>query len=172
MTHLEEWVHAASAKLLDFVQPHRTPTLREYLTIRPTDGGMLLAAMWCELAERCVTPDWNDALVQSLLRSFSTVGCLINDLAAGSADAFTAVDALRTSRGLLPTQAHQQVRALLDAEERRFRWLQTAVRDDELHIATRRFARSPDHFRHALADWTQVSSRYTAAATDLTSELK
>jgi hypothetical protein len=93
LTHLEDWVHTASAKLLDFVQPHRVPTLRQYLTIRPTDGGMLLAAMWCELAEQCVTPDWNDALVQSLLRSFSAIGCLVNDLAADDSDTFTAAGA-------------------------------------------------------------------------------
>lgn len=83
IAHLEGWVHAASVKLTDFVQPARTPTLREYLTLRPADGAMLLAAMWCELAEQCITPDWNDALVQSLLRSFSTVGFLTNDLAGG-----------------------------------------------------------------------------------------
>ncbi|WP_327069895.1 terpene synthase family protein [Kitasatospora sp. NBC_01302] len=163
LAHLESWVHAASAKLLDFVQPQRTPTLRQYLTIRPVDGGMLLAAMWCELAERCVTPDWNDALVQSLLRSFSTVGCLINDLAAGNADSFTAAGALCASQRLPPAQAQKQVRDVLDAEERRFWWLYMAVRDDELHTTTHHFARALDHFRHALANWTRVSSRYTTA---------
>ncbi|GAB2747520.1 terpene synthase family protein [Kitasatospora kifunensis] len=162
LTHLDDWIHAASAKLLDFVQPQRTPTLRQYLMIRPTDGGMLLAAMWCELAERCVTPDWNDALVQSLLRSFSTVGCLTNDLAANDSDTFTAADALRTStsQALPPAQAHQQVQALLDAEERRFWWLYTAVREDDLDAATRRLARSLDNFRRALAAWTRESTRY------------
>ncbi|WP_327068116.1 terpene synthase family protein [Kitasatospora sp. NBC_01250] len=163
LTHLEEWVHAASAKLLDFVQPHRTPTLRQYLTIRPTDGGMLLAAMWCELAGRCVTPDWNDALVQSLLHSFSTIGCLANGLAADAADTFTAVDALRASHPLPPPQAHAHVRALLDAEERRFWWLCTAVRDDELATATRQFARALERFRHALTTWTTTSTRYALA---------
>ncbi|WP_329578986.1 terpene synthase family protein [Kitasatospora sp. NBC_01250] len=164
LTHLEEWVHAACGKLLDFVQSHRTPTLRQYLTIRPADGGMLLAAMWCELAERCVTPDWNDALVQSLLRSFSMIGCLANDLAADDTDTFTAVDALSSAQGLRATQAHEHVRALLDAEERRFWWLCSAVRDDELDHATHRFARALDRFGHALTTWTPTSARYAPTA--------
>ncbi|GAB2700362.1 terpene synthase family protein [Kitasatospora kifunensis] len=164
LAHLEEWIHAASAKLLDFVQPQRTPTLRQYLTIRPTDGGMLLAAMWTELAERCITPDWNDALVQSLLHSFSTIGCLVNDLAADPSDTFTAVDALSVSRALSPAQAHRQTQALLDAEERRFWWLYSALRDDELATTTHHFARSIDRFRHALTTWTASSARYALAA--------
>ncbi|MFF7634715.1 terpene synthase family protein [Kitasatospora sp. NPDC008050] len=161
LTHLEEWVHAASAKLVDFVQPQRTPTLREYLLLRPADGGMVLAAMWCELAGRCVTPDWHDALVQSLLRSFSTVGCLTNDLAAADSDTFTASRALRVGQGMPDAEARGKARGLLEAEERRFWWLCTAVRDDaELDTATRRFAHVLDDFRHALADWTRTSSRY------------
>ncbi|WP_329578927.1 hypothetical protein OG500_10285 [Kitasatospora sp. NBC_01250] len=84
LTHLEEWVHAACAKLVDFVQPRRTPTLREYLLLRPTDGGMVLAAMWCELAGRCVTPDWHDALVQSLLADWTRVSSRYLPGSAGS----------------------------------------------------------------------------------------
>lgn len=77
-------MHAACAKLVDFVQPRRTPTLREYLLLRPTDGGMVLAAMWCELAGRCVTPDWHDALVQSLLADWTRVSSRYLPGSAGS----------------------------------------------------------------------------------------
>ncbi|WP_329585718.1 terpene synthase family protein [Kitasatospora sp. NBC_01250] len=163
VAHLEGWVHAASAKLTDFVQPVRTPTLREYLTLRPADGAMLLAAMWCELAEQCITPDWDDALVQSLLRSFSTVGFLTNDLAADMADSFTATSALMVGQGLSRSEAQEQVRVLLDAEECRFWWLYTAVRDDDLDAATSRFALSLDRFRRALTEWTAASARYVMA---------
>lgn len=160
LTHLEDWVHAASTKLLDFVQPRRTPTLREYLTIRPPDGGMLLAAMWTELAERVVTPDWHDPLVQSLLRAFSTVGCLTNDL-ADSGDPFGPVCALVAAESLGPVAARELVAEQLLAEQQRFWWLYSAVRSGGFTSAdTSRFALALDRFRHALADWTADSSRY------------
>ncbi|WP_329584278.1 hypothetical protein OG500_28680 [Kitasatospora sp. NBC_01250] len=158
--HLFAWLDAAADKLTDFLQPHRTPTLREYLALRPTDGGMVLAAMWCELAEQCVTPDWNDPLVRSLVAAFSSVGFLTNDLAAPDTDTFTAIAALAASQGLPPTEARQEALALLAAEERRFWWLYTAVRDDELDPATVQFARSLDRFRYALTAWTRASTRY------------
>ncbi|MFF7637865.1 terpene synthase family protein [Kitasatospora sp. NPDC008050] len=170
LTHLEDWVHAASAKLLDFVQPHRTPTLREYLALRPADGGMLLAAMWCELAEQAITPDWHDPLLQSLLRAFSTVGCLTNDL-AGSGDPFSAVGALVTVEGLDPTAARELVAEQLRAEQLRFWWLYSAVRSGGFTSAdTSRFALGLDRFRRALADWTAGSSRYESRAAQLLGE--
>ncbi|MFF7637564.1 hypothetical protein ACFZB9_31135 [Kitasatospora sp. NPDC008050] len=126
---------------------------------------MVLAAMWCELAERCVTPDWTDPLVRSLVDAFSAIGCLTNDLAADRTDTFTAVGALAAAQGLTHRKATVQVRAFLEAEERRFWWLCTAVRDDDLAPATGRFARSLDDFRRALADWTRQSTRYAATST-------
>ncbi|MDH6137522.1 hypothetical protein P3T37_006955 [Kitasatospora sp. MAA4] len=68
---LAAWIRAAHEKLVEYGRCGRTPTLREYLAVRPADGGMLLAAMWCELAEQCVTSDWNTPLVQELLHAFS-----------------------------------------------------------------------------------------------------
>ncbi|GAB2741108.1 hypothetical protein [Kitasatospora kifunensis] len=75
-----------------------------------------------------------------------------------------AADALSVSQGLPPAQAHKQAQALLDAEERRFWWLYSAVREDELSITTSHFARALDRFRRALTTWTASSARYALAA--------
>ncbi len=171
---VETWVLAAADKLQLFVQPDRTPTLREYQVLRPADGGMWLAAMWCELAEQVVTPDWRDPLVQSLLRSFSTCGCLTNDLAAGAeGDTFNAVHALAAAEGLAPGQARERIGELLQAEVFRFWWVYCAVRQGFPVGApsaggpaqdTGRFAWCLDQFRVALADWTRTSSRYAPSS--------
>ncbi|WP_280721277.1 terpene synthase family protein [Kitasatospora sp. MAA4] len=167
------WVQAANEKLTDYVRPGRTPTLREYELLRPADGGMLLAAMWCELAEQCVTPEWNTPLVQELLRSFSACGCLANDLAAGPEDAFTAVAALVRSAGLPVRDAEERVRELLRAQELGFWWAHAVLVADEanpqheaagLILDTSRFAGTLDRFRAALSEWTATSSRYAPAA--------
>ncbi len=170
---VEAWILAAAEKLQRFVQPSRTPTLREYQVLRPADGGMLLAAQWCELAEQVVTPDWHNPLVQSLLRSFSTVGCLTNDLAASAAgDTFNAVHALIAAQGLAPGQARERIDELLRAEVFRFWWVYCAVRQGfpvgdpsagGPALDTGRFAWCLDQFRVALADWTRTSSRYALA---------
>jgi hypothetical protein len=172
--HLELWLHAAADKLLHYVQPGQAPTLREYLAVRPADGGMLLAAMWCELAHQCITPDWASPPVQSLLACFSMCGVLVNDLAAAPEDVFTAVTALARAAGLSVAVAREQVQALLRAEEDRFSFLYVAVREfpDELQplsgsdgaVLTRRFALHLERFRWALKDWTAASSRYALAA--------
>lgn len=172
---LESWLHAATDKLLTFVQPGRVPTLREYLALRPIDSGMTLAAMWCELAHQCLTADWATPPVQSLLRSFSTCGVLANDLAADPGDTFTAVNALVHTAGMPIAEARERVRELLRAEEHRFWWLYTAVRElpDEPQpqaarsgpvLDTSRFALHLSHFRRALTEWTAGSSRYAPAA--------
>ncbi|MDH6109851.1 hypothetical protein P3T36_005348 [Kitasatospora sp. MAP12-15] len=172
--HMVAWIEAAHGKLVDFAQPGRTPTLREYMTIRPPDGGMVLAAMWTELAQQVVTLDWESPLVQSLLAAFSACGYLANDLAADAGDRFTALDALARSEGLPPTVAREKVREQLHAEERRFWWLRCALREyadearpsaarDGLLEDTARFALHLDSFRHALREWTSVSSRYAPA---------
>ncbi|WP_280670283.1 terpene synthase family protein [Kitasatospora sp. MAP12-44] len=169
--HMVAWIEAAHGKLVDFVQPGRVPTLREYMSIRPPDGGMVLAAMWTELAQQVVTPDWCSPLVQSFLAAFSACGYLANDLAAGSGDRFTALDALARSEGLPPTVARDKVREQLHAEERRFWWLRCALREysDEARLSaardgliedTARFAMHLDAFRHALREWTSASTRY------------
>ncbi len=167
---LAAWIHAAHEKLTDFLQPCRTPTLRQYLTIRPPDGGMLLAAMWCELAEQCITPEWHDPIVQSLLSAFSACGYLVNDLAAGQGDTFTALDALVHTTGLRATVAREKARELLWAEERRFWVLRTALREDAGGPSrdTSRFALHLELFWHALREWTTASSRYTLAAPEAT----
>jgi hypothetical protein len=172
---LEVWLHAAADKLLSYVQPARTPTLREYLALRPADGGMVLAAMWCELAHQCITPDWSTPLVQSLLRSFSMCGILANDLAAGPGDTFTAVAALVRTAGLTVGVARERVQELLRAEEFRYWWLYTAAREmadapqsaaetGDVVLDASRFALHLDRFRRALAEWTAASSRYVLAA--------
>ncbi|MFI9270329.1 terpene synthase family protein [Kitasatospora sp. NPDC052896] len=174
---LASWIHAAAEKLTVYVQPGRTPTLREYLAVRPADGGMLLAAMWTELAEQCITPDWRDPLVQSLLAAFSACGCLTNDLAAAQddQDTFTAVYALVSTQEMTVAEARTRVKELLQAEEYRFWWLYTSVRrdfDDEPQppaigepvLNTSRFALTIDRFRRALTEWTAGSSRYTLPA--------
>ncbi|MDH6109505.1 hypothetical protein P3T36_000276 [Kitasatospora sp. MAP12-15] len=169
--HMVAWIEAAHGKLVDFVQPGRVPTLREYMTIRPPDGGMVLAAMWTELAQQVVTPDWESPLVQSLLAAFSACGYLANDLAAGAGDTFTALDALARSEGMPPTAAREKVREQLHAEEGRFWWLRCALREysdearpsaarDGLMEDTARFAMHLDSFRHALREWTSASTRY------------
>ncbi len=172
---VETWVLAAADKLQRFVQPGRTPTLREYQVLRPADGGMLLAAQWCELAHQVVTSDWRDPLVQLLLAAFSTVGCLTNDLAAGADDTFNAVHALAVAEGLAPGQARERIGELLKAEVHRFWWVYSAVRNEvaaeallgveasRLALDTGRFAWALDQFRVALADWTRTSSRYALA---------
>jgi hypothetical protein len=169
---LAAWIHAASSKLTLFLRTGHTPTLREYMGVRPADGGMLLAAMWTELAEQCITPDWRNPAVQGMLSAFSTCGCLANDLAAtGSQDTFTAVYALVNSEAMTVLEARQHVATLLRAEEKRFWWLYTSVRRDfdedpqppaigELVMSTSRFALIIDRFRCALAEWTAGSSRY------------
>ncbi|MDH6121428.1 hypothetical protein ABH930_006909 [Kitasatospora sp. GAS204A] len=169
---LDAWLHAAADKLEGYVRPCRTPTLREYVTLRPIDGGMLLAAMWTELALQCVTPDWTSLPVNSLLSCFSEIGTLTNDLAAnGQGDTFTAQDALARSTGLSAEQARRRVREQLEAEKHRFAWLLMAVRADAiadlagrypapLSADTVRFALALDRFRQALTDWTRTSSRY------------
>ena len=171
-TGVETWVLAAADKLQLFVQPGRTPTLREYQMLRPADGGMLLAAMWCELAEQVVTPDWHDPLVQSLLAAFSTIGCLTNDLAAASGDLFNAVDALAAAQGLTPALAWERVDRVLRAEVSRFRWVYFALQEfaagtsatgTGLAVDTARFAQSLDLFREELTEWTRTSSRYVLA---------
>ncbi|MEY9946520.1 terpene synthase family protein [Kitasatospora sp. GAS1066B] len=173
---LDAWIHAAADKLEGYIRPRRTPTLREYLTLRPIDGGMLLAAMWTELALQCVTPDWNSLPVNSLLSCFSTIGTLTNDLAADTAnrqgDTFTAQDALARTTGLTTEQARQRVREQLTAEKARFWFLLTAIRADvrtcdpqdpmPLSPVTLRFALALDHFGQALTNWTLTSSRYRA----------
>lgn len=173
-TELDAWLNAAADKLSTYVQPGRTPSLREYLMLRPVDGGMLLAAMWCELAMDCVTPDWSSLLVHRLLDAFSAVGTLRNDLASTDArDTFTAQAALSRSAGLPPQKAREKVFGQLDAERERFWFTMTAVRDEAcladteapaVSPVTAMFATALDQFLRALADWTQVSSRYAAAS--------
>ncbi|MDH6131802.1 hypothetical protein P3T37_001176 [Kitasatospora sp. MAA4] len=163
---LAAWVQAANEKLTDYVRPGRTPTLREYQLLRPADGGMLLAAMWCELAEQCITPDWNTPLVQSLLAAFSACGYLVNDLASGSEDTFTAVAALVRTGGLSVREAEGRVHELLRAQELSFWWARTALQEREgaPALGTSRFAGALDQFRVALSEWTVSSSRYALAA--------
>ncbi|GAB2697553.1 terpene synthase family protein [Kitasatospora kifunensis] len=171
---LDAWLHAAADKLEGFVRPRRTPTLRQYMLLRPVDGGMLLAAMWCELAMRCVTPDWDTLPVRSLLSSFSAIGTLTNDLAAtgNHGDTFTAQDALAHTTGLTTADARQKVREQLEAESPRFWWQLTALWDSAVEAratdpselpasTTVRFALALDQFQHALTNWTAHSSRYT-----------
>ncbi|MBB4924933.1 terpene synthase family protein [Kitasatospora kifunensis] len=170
---LDAWLHAATDKLEGFVRPRRTPTLRQYMALRPVDGGMLLAAMWCELAMRCVTPDWDTLAVRSLLGSFSAVGTLANDLASSAQDdTFTAQDALAHTIGLTVEKARQRVREQLEAESRRFWWQLTALWDSAVEARTTdprdpppasttvRFALALDQFQHALTAWTAHSARY------------
>ncbi|MCX4749806.1 hypothetical protein OG455_30555 [Kitasatospora sp. NBC_01287] len=160
-----DWIDAAAAKLVRFVQPARVPSLSQYLALRPADGGMLLAAMWCEVAEECVTPQWTAPVVRLLLDAFSTVGYLANDLAAAVAvavdgDRFGVVDALEVAEELTRAQAQEQAREWLAAEERRFQVICRAVRTDPaLDEATRQLARSLDRFQWALTAWTATSSR-------------
>ncbi|MDH6117246.1 hypothetical protein ABH930_001769 [Kitasatospora sp. GAS204A] len=175
-SELDAWIRAAVDKLEGYVRPRRTPTLREYVTLRPIDGGMLLAAMWTELALQCVTPDWTSLPVNSLLSCFSEIGTLTNDLAAnGQGDTFTAQDALARTTGLSAEQARQRVGQQLEAEKHRFAWLLMAVRADAIADLAGRypaplspdtvtFALALDRFRQALTDWTGTSSRYQPAA--------
>ncbi|MFD0532244.1 terpene synthase family protein [Kitasatospora arboriphila] len=127
---LDTWIVAARDKLMHYLRPGRTPTLREYLLLRLADGGMLLAAMWCELAGQCITPHWTDPVVHDLLDAFSTCGILTNDLAGGTGEGetFNAVAARMADDGLSLEQARREVSERLEAEERRFRWLYSAVR--------------------------------------------
>ena len=170
---LLSWVHAARVKAVDYVQPGRVPTLREYQMLRPTDGGMLLAAHWCELAEQVVTPAWNDPLVQDLLGAFSACGYLANDLAALAEERFTAVAALVRTTDCSRLDARDLVESMLRAEEERFWWARTALSDvDDAQPRsgagpvrdTSQFARNLDRFRQALSEWTSASSRYALAA--------
>lgn len=178
---LDAWIVAARDKLVHYLRPERTPTLHEYLLLRPADGGMLLAAMWCELAGRCITPHWTDPVVHDLLDAFSTCGILMNDLAGGTGEGetFNAVAARMADDGLSVEQARREVSERLEAEERRFRWLYSAVRrgfpagplpeagtattdHPDLVLDTRRFALLLDQFRTALTTWTGTSARYPA----------
>ncbi|MGF1426481.1 terpene synthase family protein [Kitasatospora sp. LaBMicrA B282] len=176
---LDAWIVAARDKLVHYLQPGRTPTLREYLMLRPADGGMLLAAMWCELADQCITPHWTDPMVRDLLDAFSTCGILANDLAGGSGEGetFNAVAARMADGDLSEAQARRDVSERLEAEERRFRWLYQAVRrgfpagpppavatttspPGDLVLDTHRFVLLLDQFRVALSAWTDSSARY------------
>ncbi|MGF1425101.1 terpene synthase family protein [Kitasatospora sp. LaBMicrA B282] len=170
------WLATAEAKLLSYLRPGRTPSLAEYLRLRPDDGGMQLAAMWCEVANLCVTLDWRDPLVQELVAAFSACGILLNDLAAAPGDTFTAVQALVHAEAMSIEQARAEVEQLLAAEERRFAvrlWAARAqsvglaggsVLEGEVREDTAQFARALDQFRRALAEWTRESSRYVWAA--------
>ncbi|MGF1428759.1 terpene synthase family protein [Kitasatospora sp. LaBMicrA B282] len=171
-TALEAWVVSAEAKLSRYVRPGRVPSLAEYLKLRPADGGMQLAAMWCELANLCVVPDWRDSLVQEMVQAFSAVGVLLNDLAAEPGDTFTAVRAVVCTEGMSVEDARAEVLQLLRAEEHRFIvrvWAVRAMavdsasestRPGEFRQDTRAFAALLDRFRRALATWTLESSRY------------
>ncbi|MDH6116929.1 hypothetical protein ABH930_000348 [Kitasatospora sp. GAS204A] len=170
-SELDAWLRAAADKLEGWTRPARTPSLRQYLTLRPVDGGMLLAAMWCELALGCVTPDWDGLLVHRLLDAFSAVGTLTNDLAASTDDRFTAQAALARTTGSTELAARRHVREQLDAEQIRFQFLLTAIRDDArlddpggVSPVTIGFAAALDRFLLALTAWTHISSRYALAA--------
>jgi hypothetical protein len=154
------WVDAAQTK--GQLLRRGAPTLREYLTIRPADGGMLLAAMWTELALECVTLDWADPLVQAMLECFSACGIAVNDL-AGDADAFTPTAAL-AAHGTTQDEARRRATEWLQGEEHRWWMLCTAVRTGGYGQATVRLAAGLDHFRRALTEWTAASSRYALAA--------
>ncbi|MCX4750502.1 terpene synthase family protein [Kitasatospora sp. NBC_01287] len=163
-----DWIDAAAAKLVRFVQPARVPSLSQYLALRPADGGMLLAAMWCEVAEECVTPQWTAPVVRLLLDAFSTVGYLANDLAAAVAvdrDRFGVVDALRVAEELTRPQARARAEEWLIAERCRFEVLCRAARTDPaLDDATHRLAHALDRFLRALTAWTASSPRYRPPA--------
>ncbi|GAA1218401.1 hypothetical protein GCM10009665_05380 [Kitasatospora nipponensis] len=158
----EEWLHAAAEKLLDYTQPGRPPTLRAYLTIRPADGAMLMAAMWTELALGCVTPDWSDPLVRSMLACFSACGTTVNDL-ADRTGTFTPAAAL-VNQGAAVPEARQRSAAWLRGEEYRWWMLCTAVRTGGYDRATVDLARGLDRFRAALTGWTARSARYAPSA--------
>lgn len=182
---LEIWIMAAGTKLVHYLRPRKTPNLSEYLRLRPTDGGMRLAAMWCELAAQCITPDWADPLLRNtpdwaqpllreLLDTFSMVGVLVNDLAADGNDLFTAVRALAVTEGLTVEEARGVVEQQLRAERQRFRWLCIAVRSmaaepepvegsvGQITVDIGGFALLLDQFLCALTAWTRESSRYAA----------
>jgi hypothetical protein len=165
---LNTWLQAAADKLHSHVIPRRVPSLRRYLELRPADGGMLLAAMWTELALDCVSPDWDSSVVQALLRHFSAVGTLGNDLAAPATDPFTAQAALAQAEGLTAAEARTEVEQLLDAERRLFALFRSAIREpmgwrdpaDRIAPATVHLADGLDRFLEALKGWTSSSSRY------------
>ncbi|MCX4746218.1 terpene synthase family protein [Kitasatospora sp. NBC_01287] len=165
-SELEAWIQAATEKRQGFARVSRTPTLRQYLTLRPTDGGMLLAAMWTELALGCVTPQWRGLWMHRLLDAFSACGTLANDLAADDDDRFTAQAAL-VAAGVPEAEALERVREQLSGERARLWILMTAIRQDaELggpdaaFPVTAELARALDHFVRALAEWTRTSTRY------------
>lgn len=178
------WLHSAAIKRVRFLQPARTPGLRDYQTIRPADGGMMMASGWCELATSCVTTERHVPLLQSLLASFSTVGYLANDLAAGPDDVFTVVNALAKTERLKLPRARARATGLLAAELERWTYLCGAVTDTPgddfrmtpgfvtstsgatLSVDTARFARTHDRFLRALVEWTASSSRYAPTPAD------
>jgi hypothetical protein len=165
---LDTWLNAAADKLHNHVIPRRVPSLRRYLELRPADGGMLLAAMWTELALDCVSPDWDTPLVQAVLRHFSSVGTLGNDLAARAGDPFTAQAALAQAEGLTPASARAEVEQLAAAELRLFQLFRSATREpmgwrdpaERIAPATVHLVDGLDTFLQALAGWTRSSSRY------------
>ncbi|GAA1994791.1 terpene synthase family protein [Kitasatospora viridis] len=176
---MSAWLSSATDRLARYVLPRRVPSLRAYQAIRPDDGGMLLAAAWCELATGCVTDVLDDPLVRVLLMTFSTVGYLANDLVADEGDVFTVVRALARTEGLSAEEAHGRAVALLAAELERWQYLCGVVQDDgedgytpprlamspmglETVVDTRRVARIFDQFLRALVEWTATSTRYAS----------
>lgn len=180
---MSAWLDAATAKLARYVRPGRVPSLRAYQTIRPEDGGMRLAAMWTELATGCIAGERETPAVQELLRAFSTVGCLANDLAAADDDVFTVVRALAKSEGVSIEQARARAVDLLVAERERWCFLCDAAQDEgedgqsaprlamsptdaEVVVDSPRAARNLDQFLRALLEWTETSTRYAPATVE------
>lgn len=169
---LDRWLDAAADKLRTHVAPRRIPSLRRYLELRPADGGMLLAAMWTEMALGCVSPDWDSSVIQALLRHFSSAGTLGNDLAAADGDPFTAQAALAQAEGLTAAEARAEVGELLDAERRLFGLFHSAVREpmgwrdpaERIAPATVHLADGLARFLEALDGWTSSSARYVGRA--------
>lgn len=171
------WVVAVGHKLAEHVRPGRVPSLREYQALRPTDGGMVLAARWTELATATVPDQQHGGRFQEILTAFSTVGCLTNDVRAADGELFSLITVLTRSERLTTQQARNRVATQLAVEWERWEAACWAAQDgSEGSLAEPVLITSPlgvevivnearcvlhlDQFLRALLAWTETSTRY------------
>lgn len=164
---MTQWMERAYLNHVHYDRPQTTPTVAEYLAERPIDGGMMLAAQWCDLAlNSCITEEeWASPRVQDILTRFSNVSCWMNDLhddpklyEAGKGRNLVSSLVLE---GFTPDVATAHVAALTESERRLLMFLGTAAaRDATARHGLRDWIFNLLLFTEELEKWTNTSSRY------------
>ncbi|MFJ6017610.1 terpene synthase family protein [Streptomyces sp. NPDC092952] len=144
------------------------PTVPDYLFRRDSDGAVLCAAGWVQLAHGLDIPDeaFHHPQLTDVLMRFNHVICWVNDLysaeterAAGNGK--NLLHSLEVHAGLTPAQAATRVAALCEAELATFEFLAHGIaRGPAWPPQVRALARGLIRFTHALIHWTATAARY------------